>query len=97
IAYETSPIRDSNRDILLPDSNRFHLSVGASYKVTDQVSVDLGYSHLFFEDGTFCVANPTANGGSTHCNAAMPASAVLLTGKSDASADLVAVGVKYKF
>jgi long-chain fatty acid transport protein len=97
IAYETSPIRDSNRDILLPDSNRVHLSAGASYKVTDQVSVDLGYSHLFFEDGTFCIANPTANGGTTHCNAGTPASAVLLTGKTDASADLVAVGVKYKF
>jgi long-chain fatty acid transport protein len=97
IAYETSPIRDSNRDILLPDSNRFHLSAGATYKVNDTISVDVGYSHLFFEDGTFCIANPTANGGSTHCTAATPASAVLLTGKTDSSADLVAIGVKYKF
>src|SRR5262249_1051287 len=78
IAYETSPIRDRNRDLLLPKSNRFHWSAGASYKVTDQVSVDVGYSHLFFEDGTFCIASPPANGGSPHCNAGTPASAVLL-------------------
>jgi long-chain fatty acid transport protein len=97
IAYETSPIENATRDILLPDSNRFHLSAGASYKVTDKVVVDLGYSHLFFQDGAFCIANAVLNGGSTHCNAGTPAAAVLLSGKTDVSSDLFAFGVKFRF
>jgi long-chain fatty acid transport protein len=97
IAYETSPIEDSVRDILLPDSNRVQLSLGASYKITDQLTADLGYAHLFFENGTFCIANPTANGGSSHCSATTAPAAVLLSGKADVSADLLAFGLKYKF
>ena len=97
IAYEQSPIEDSNRDIIVPDSNRVQLSAGATYKYSEKISFDIGYSHLFFEDGTFCIANAAANGGTSHCNAATPATAVLLNGKIDVSADLLAVGLKYKF
>jgi len=97
IAYETSPIQDSTRDILLPDSNRFHVGVGASYKYSDQVTVDIGYSHLFFQDGSFCIANAALTGGTSHCTAATPAGAVLLSGKADVSTDLLALGLKYKF
>jgi long-chain fatty acid transport protein len=98
IAYEQSPIVDSTRDIIVPDSNRVELSVGATYKYSEKISFDIGYSHLFFEDGTFCIANPASNpGGTSHCTNATPAAAVLLTGKTDVSADLLAVGLKYKF
>jgi long-chain fatty acid transport protein len=97
IAYEQSPIVDSTRDIIVPDSNRVQLSTGATYKYSEKISFDIGYSHLFFEDGTFCIANPGSPGGTTHCNNATPAAAVLLTGKTDVSADLFAVGLKYKF
>jgi long-chain fatty acid transport protein len=97
IAYESSPIQDSTRDILLPDSNRVHLGLGASYKYSDKVTIDLGYSHLFFQDGTFCIANAALNGGSSHCSTATPAGAVLLSGKTDVSTDLLSFGLKYKF
>jgi long-chain fatty acid transport protein len=97
IAYETSPIQDSTRDILLPDSNRVELAVGASYKLSDRMTVDFAYSHLFFQDANYCIASAALNGGTSHCNAATPPSAVLLTGKADVSADLIAVGAKYKF
>jgi len=97
IAYEQSPIEDSTRDIIVPDSNRVQLSAGATYKFSEKISFDIAYSHLFFEDGTFCIANAAMNGGTSHCNAATPAAAVLLTGKPDVSADLLAVGLKYKF
>jgi long-chain fatty acid transport protein len=98
IGYETSPIQDSTRDILVSDSNRFHVGFGASYKLSSQLIADVGYSHIFFQqDASFCIANPAANGGTTHCNGATPASAVLLSGKADVSTDLLAVGLKYKF
>ena len=97
VGYETSPIQDSTRDILIPDSNRIFLSAGASYKYSEQISVDFGYSHLFFQDAPFCIADPTRNNGTSHCNAGTAPTAVLLRGNSDNSADLVAVGLRYKF
>jgi long-chain fatty acid transport protein len=97
IAYEISPIEDSTRDILLPDSNRIQLGVGASFKYSERLTFDVGYSHVFFDDGTFCIANAALNGGTTHCNGATSAAAILLLGKPDVSADLLAFGMKYKF
>ena len=97
VGYETSPIQDSTRDILIPDSNRIFLSAGASYKYSEQLSVDVGYSHLFFQDAPFCIANAALNGGTSHCTAGTPPAAVLLRGSADSAADLVAVGLRYKF
>jgi long-chain fatty acid transport protein len=97
IAYETSPIQDSTRDILLPDSDRVELAAGASYRFSERITLDVAYSHLFFQDGSYCIASAALNGGTTHCNAATPAAAVLLTGKPDVSVDLLAFGMKYRF
>src|SRR5262249_1233403 len=88
IAYELSPIRDSNRDILVPDSNRIHLGVGASYKVTARITADVGYLHIFFDDAPFCIG---AGGGSSHCTAST--SAILLSGKADVSTDILGFGL----
>ncbi len=87
-AYEISPIDDQNRDILLPDSNRVHLDIGASYKLTERTSLNLAYSHIFFEDAPFCIASPTA--GSTHC---ISGEQVLLQGSADNSADIVSASL----
>ena len=97
VAYETSPIKDSTRDILLPDSNRVFLNLGGTYKYSAKISLDIGYSHIFFDDAPFCIASAALNGGTTHCNASTPTAAVLLRGSSDSSADIVALGMKYKF
>jgi long-chain fatty acid transport protein len=95
IAYDISPIEDSTRDILLPDSNRVFLSLGASYRYSDHITLDLAYAHIFFEDAPFCIASPAT--GSTHCNADTPAAAILLRGDSESSADIVAAGLRYRF
>jgi long-chain fatty acid transport protein len=97
VAYEVSPIDDDVRDILLPDSNRVFLSAGASYKYSEQIIVDFGYAHIFFEDAPFCVASAAGNGGSTHCNSGTPPAAVLLRGDSDGAADIVSLGLRYRF
>jgi len=92
VAYEISPIDDRNRDILLPDSNRVFLSAGASYKYAEHIILDIGYSHIFFEDADFCIGS---GGGSTHCNPGT--TTVLLSGSSDTSVDIVALGLRYRF
>lgn len=97
VGYEISPIKDSTRDILLPDSNRVFLSVGATYKHSAQLSLDIGYSHLFLDDASFCIANAALNGGTTHCTAGTPGAAVLLRGNVESSVDIVGLGLKYKF
>ena len=40
VAYETSPITDRTRDILVSDSNRVFLSAGASYQYSEQIILD---------------------------------------------------------
>ncbi len=96
VAYEISPIQDSTRDILLPDSNRVWLSLGASYKYSEHIIIDFAYSHIFFGDAPYCIASAAAN-GSTHCNPGTPPDAILLRGDSDSSVDLVSVGLRYRF
>jgi long-chain fatty acid transport protein len=92
VAYEISPIDDRARTILLPDSNRVFLSAGASYKYSEQIILDLAYSHIFVGDADFCIGS---GGGNTHCNSGT--TTVLLSGSSDASVDIVSVGLRYRF
>jgi long-chain fatty acid transport protein len=92
VAYEMSPIEDSTRDILLPDSDRIFLSAGASYKYSDQIILDVGYTHIFFDDAPFCIGS---GGGSTHCRSST--TTVLLSGSADVSVDIVALGLRYRF
>ncbi len=91
VNYEISPIDNGNRDILIPDSNRIGVSVGGSYRYSDRVTIDLAYTHLFFDNAPWCVA---AGGGTTHCIS--PATqTVLLAGTADNSADIFSLGLKY--
>ncbi|MGO9174448.1 MAG: OmpP1/FadL family transporter [Rhodomicrobium sp.] len=93
VGYEVSPIRDSTRDILLPDSDRIHLGFGASYKWSDKITFNAAYSHIFFDNAPFCMAYPVA-AATTHC---VTGNEVLLMGNADVSVDIVSLGVNYKF
>ncbi|MGO9459746.1 MAG: OmpP1/FadL family transporter [Rhodomicrobium sp.] len=94
IGYEVSPITDATRDILLPDADRIHLGFGASYKWSDKLTLIASYSHIFFANESFCMAEPTASLPTTHC---VSGSTVLLMGNADTSADIVSLGANYKF
>jgi long-chain fatty acid transport protein len=50
-AYEISPIKNAtDRIIGIPDADRIWASVGFSYKVTQNATIDFGYSHVFVEE-----------------------------------------------
>lgn len=49
--WDQTPTRDAYRDIRLPDNNRWALSIGAHYQYSPQIALDVGYTHLFAEDG----------------------------------------------
>lgn len=45
--YDQTPTINAYRDVRLPDTDRWALSVGAHYQAKPNIGVDLGYTHLF--------------------------------------------------
>ncbi|MEH3144514.1 MAG: outer membrane protein transport protein [Methylobacterium frigidaeris] len=87
-AYEISPINLANRTPRLPDGDRYHVSGGVSYRYSDKVQFDLGYTHIFQAGRTRIAIVP----GEASYIAPL---AYLAT--ADASADIVSVGLKYRW
>ena len=46
VGYEFSPIGDNVRTYRLPDNDRVWISAGASYRVNERLSFDIGYSFI---------------------------------------------------
>jgi long-chain fatty acid transport protein len=89
VAYEISPITDSVRIPLLPDNDRFWLSVGASYKMLPNFIMDVGYSHIWVKD-----ANINVSAGNPWFNPAVPISYV---GNASTGINVYSVGFRYMF
>lgn len=92
VAYEISPIDDpTKRLVQVPDNNRVWLNIGASYKCnfcqnllhSEATTLDLGYSHVFVQDGAFDLNTPTG----------IPMSGLV----SNAHFDLVSIGMRTKW
>ena len=47
LAFESTPIKDESRSVRLPDNDRIWTSIGAGYKFSEQLSLDVGYTHIF--------------------------------------------------
>ncbi len=45
--YDATPTIDAERDVRLPDTNRWALSLGAHYQARPTIGLDIGYTHLF--------------------------------------------------
>ncbi len=46
VAYEWSAVTDRSRSVLISDNDRLWLSTGLSYKATDKLTFDLGYTYI---------------------------------------------------
>ena len=65
VAYEKSPITDQVRGVRLPDTDRIWATIGAGYQITNKLSLDASYAHIFAKSSTITitsVANPAFNG-----------------------------------
>jgi long-chain fatty acid transport protein len=82
IAYEKSPIQNDNRLSILPDSDRIWTSIGAGWKITNKLSADFSYAHLFAKNGTI---NQTSSTG------------VRLVADTRSHVDIVSVGLTYRW
>lgn len=88
-AYDQSPVPDSTRTPRIPDSDRYWLSVGASYAVRPGMVVSLGYTHIFAPAARVNLVDP----GPDNTN--------LFRGNLDAnysaSVDIVAAQLRFAF
>ncbi len=49
LGYDKSPVSDDVRGLRISDADRIWTSIGFSYKVSEKLQFDFGYSHLFVE------------------------------------------------
>lgn len=61
--YHNSPIPDANIDSSLPDANKLGATTGFGLDITDDLTIDLAYSALFYENFTLDNAVGNAVGG----------------------------------
>ncbi|MCJ2037218.1 OmpP1/FadL family transporter [Methylobacterium sp. J-068] len=87
VAYEVSPIDFTNRSVRLPDADRVNVSVGASYRWNEKLTLNLAYSHFFVDKGRILT------GAGRDYNVQN----VVFAGVADSSADIVSVGFRYVF
>ncbi len=59
VAYDKSPVKDKFRTVRVPDSDRVWLAVGAGYRLSESLSVDIGYAHLFVSDAPINIGSAT--------------------------------------
>lgn len=82
IAYDETPIRSPElRTPRIPGNDRIWLSFGVGYNISTEMSVDVGYSHLFVDDTDI---NSTGTFGT-------------LTGTYEAAVDILSVQGNFKF
>ena len=84
LALDETPIATAeDRTARLADNDRFWVSFGFGYKMSEDSSIDVGYSHLFFDDTP--INNTDASFGHT------------LTGTYDISVDIFSAQYTWKF
>ena len=89
LGYEKSPISDTVRTVRLVDNDRVWTTLGASYRVSNKLSVDASYAHTFIKTSPISIVagNPAFN----------PAAPLPYVGRNKASLDIVSVGLNYRW
>jgi len=82
-AIEETPTASETRSPRVPDADRTVAAIGASWSPREDVTVDVGYQHIFFDEAKI---SETGSGGDT-----------LIGVYDDNAADLLAIGVNWRF
>jgi len=85
VAWERSPIQSAEARLLqVPDSDRIWLSAGATYQFSEMTQIDIGYTHIFFDDAVID-------------RASVSTSPLHFQGSVENWADIIAVSLKTKW
>ena len=87
VAYDQTPVSDQYRTPRIPDEDRKWIAIGASYKYSDNITVDAGYTHIF-------LSSPSLHDES---NLSDPSASYTLSGKYNASVDILGVQMRWLF
>jgi long-chain fatty acid transport protein len=91
IAYDKTPVKQPvDRTMTLPDSDRTWLSFGAKYSLSKISSIDVGYSHIFFDNATTARAVTTGFPGAQTLRQT-------IRGSFDTSADILSMQYNHTF
>lgn len=84
VGYEISPVDDpTKRFTTIPDNDRVWLSAGGSVKLTETMSADFAYTHVFIENGDFEREGPV--------------SLAIYRGQSEAQVDIFSASLKTRW
>lgn len=87
VAYDESPVTDSNRTTRVPDADHYDLGFGVQYQILPSTKLQLAYLHVFSPGGTI---NNTAS------NSPLTPSGTII-GSYDNSDNSVTAGLTVKF
>jgi long-chain fatty acid transport protein len=89
-AYDQSPVSQQDITVRLPDADRYWLSTGVGYKISEGISVDAAYTHIFM---------PSVNlDGSANNTIAYPTGAVdAVRASYSNSIELASLQARFKF
>lgn len=85
LAYDQTPVRDAQRTPRLPDGDRTWLALGAQYKYSPSVAIDLAYAYIWIRDPSI-----NQNEGSTAANG-------LISGSYRSNVNIVGLQLTYTF
>jgi long-chain fatty acid transport protein len=85
-AYEQSPIDTEIRSTRLPDNDRIWASLGASYQWSDQLQLDVSYTHIFIRDTAIAIVPGHQD------FAGLP-----FVAEADSSVNIISAALKYRW
>jgi long-chain fatty acid transport protein len=90
VAWDKSPITDRTRGTRLPDNDHLLVSLGATLKWSDNLSLEVAYLHTFIDEAPITLAaasgNPTFNAGLGS-----------FVGIANAQVDIFSLAIRYRF
>ncbi|MEW6003707.1 MAG: outer membrane protein transport protein [Stygiobacter sp.] len=86
IFFDKNPVKDEMVEPTLPDANRIGFNIGFGYKITDNISIDLAYLFLRFNERTITNSQVSYTKGFAPFN-----------GTYNSSANLFGVNFSYNF
>ncbi len=72
LAYDQSPIKEGYRTPRIPGGDRFWLSGGLGYRLTDSIDLSASYTHIWVDDGTVYLKATSTNENKGRGNLAAP-------------------------
>lgn len=85
VQYDETPTIDNFRTTRTPDGDRYWLSLGATYEINENATLDLAATHIFIDDADINLNRAFATGTAT------------IAGEIESSINIVSANLNWKF